>query len=192
MSTFPTTQMAPAFASSHHPSLNLTRDMMCLIPCGLDQDIYFRLTRDNALSLKEKKPALIHSKFMPSLLNTREKMSASDVKTCIFLTDDDKNIKLKIMTHAFSGGGNTLAEHKKHGANLEVDVSYQYLVFLLEDDDLLLSIKEGYSKGEMTTADVKKILINLVTRVVHDFQSERAKIDDKMVKDFMTIRPINK
>lgn len=43
----------------------LDEDAICLIPCAIDQDPYFRLTRDVAPRLKYKKPALIHSKFFP-------------------------------------------------------------------------------------------------------------------------------
>jgi len=42
-------------------------DMWCLVPCAIDQDPYFRLARDVAPRLSRKKPALIHSKFIPAL-----------------------------------------------------------------------------------------------------------------------------
>lgn len=42
-------------------------DMACLIPCAIDQDAYFRMTRDVAPRLGYKKPSLIHSKFFPGL-----------------------------------------------------------------------------------------------------------------------------
>ena len=42
-------------------------DIPCLIPCAIDQDPYFRLTRDVAQKLKYPKPYLIHSKFFPAL-----------------------------------------------------------------------------------------------------------------------------
>lgn len=41
--------------------------MPCLIPCAIDQDAYFRMTRDVAPRLGYRKPALIHSKFFPGL-----------------------------------------------------------------------------------------------------------------------------
>lgn len=40
----------------------------------------------------------------------------------------------QINKHAFSGGQDTLEKHRELGANLEVDVAYQYLSFFLEDD----------------------------------------------------------
>ncbi len=43
--------------------------------------------------------------------------------------------------YAFSGGRDTIEEHRKLGGNTEVDVSYQYLSFFMEDDDKLTQIK---------------------------------------------------
>ena len=47
--------------------MNLFKDVTCLIPCAIDQDPYFRMTRDVAPVLKFKKPALLHSTFFPAL-----------------------------------------------------------------------------------------------------------------------------
>lgn len=68
----------------------------CLIPCAIDQDPYFRMTRDVAPRLKMPKPALIHSKFFPALQGAKTKMSASDTNSAIFLTDTPKEIKNKV------------------------------------------------------------------------------------------------
>ena len=48
----------------------------------------------------------------------------------------------QINKHAFSGGRDTVEEHKKYGGNCEVDVSFQYLRFFLEDDDKLEKIRQ--------------------------------------------------
>lgn len=69
------------------------------------------------------------------------KMSASDPNSAIFLTDTAENIKNKINKFAFSGGGATLKEHKEKGANLEVDIPYQYLRFFFENDERLEEIR---------------------------------------------------
>ena len=67
-------------------------------------------------------------------------MSSSDHNSTIFLTDTPKQIEKKIKSNAFSGGRQTLEEHKQFGANLEVDIAFQYLKFFLEDDDKLNDI----------------------------------------------------
>ena len=48
---------------------------------------------------------------------------------------------IQIMKYAYSGGQKTLEEHRKHGGDTSVDVSYLYLTFFLEDDERLAHIK---------------------------------------------------
>lgn len=94
-------------------------------------------------------------------------MSSSDPNSSILLTDKPEEIKRKVNKYAFSGGGATLEEQKQHGANLEIDVPYQYLRFFLEDDEKLAEIGEKYSKGEMMTGEVKQVLIKCLQDFVH-------------------------
>jgi tryptophanyl-tRNA synthetase len=108
-----------------------------LIPCAIDQDPYFRLTRDVAQKLKYPKPTLLHAKFFPALQGPQTKMSSSDVNSSIYMSDSLSRIKNKITRHGFSGGRETEEEHRRLGGDTEVDVSYQYLTFFLEDDDEL-------------------------------------------------------
>ncbi len=49
------------------------------------------------------------------------------------------------------------------GANLEVDVSIQYLRFFLDDDAELRNIEERYKRGELLTGEVKARLIEVIT-----------------------------
>ena len=100
------------------------------------------MTRDVAPVLKFKKPALLHSTFFPALQGAKTKMSASDANSSIFLTDTPKQIKNKINKHAFSGGGKDEKEHREKGGNCDVDISYQYLTFFLEDDEKLAKLRE--------------------------------------------------
>ena len=58
-----------------------------------------------------------------------------------------------------SGGQQTVEEHRKLGANLEIDIPYQWLRFFLEDDEKLEEIRVKYSKGELLTGEVKNVLI---------------------------------
>ena len=62
------------------------------------KDPYFRLTRDYAPRLGNRKPALIHSVFFPALQGAVTKMSASDENSGIFLTDTPKQIKTKVLS----------------------------------------------------------------------------------------------
>lgn len=99
------------------------------------------MTRDVAPRLGLPKPALLHSVFFPALQGAKSKMSASDPNSSIFLTDTPKQIKDKINKYAFSGGGETVEEHRKNGGNCDVDVSYQYLRFFMDDDARLEEIR---------------------------------------------------
>lgn len=50
--------------------------------------------------------------------------------------------------YAFSGGRDTVEDHRKYGGDVTVDIAYQYLTFFLEDDEKLAQIKEvGSSKS---------------------------------------------
>lgn len=66
------------------------------MPCAIDQDPYFRMTRDVAARLKLPKPALLHATFLPALQGAQNKMSASDPNASIFLNDTPKQIKNKV------------------------------------------------------------------------------------------------
>lgn len=100
---FPPVQAAPSFSNSF-PHIYGERKVQCLIPAAIDQDPYFRMTRDVAQKLKYLKPANIYSSFFPALQGRRSKMSSSDATSSILLTDTPKMVKDKINKYAFSGG----------------------------------------------------------------------------------------
>ncbi|CBN78295.1 Tryptophan--tRNA ligase [Ectocarpus siliculosus] len=187
---FPAVQAAPSFSSSFPIPLGGTPDRPCLIPCAIDQDAYFRMTRDVAPRMKLRKPALIHSRFFPGLQGPGGKMSSSTESSAIFVTDTPKKVKKKI-NGCFSGGQETKELQELHGANIHVDVPYQYLTFFMEDDDELKRIGEEYAAGRMLTGEVKKILIEILTKMTKDHQDARAAVTDEMVRSFMAVRPID-
>ncbi|CEP11560.1 hypothetical protein [Parasitella parasitica] len=182
---FVSVQAAPSFSNSFPQIFGDKKDVPCLIPCAIDQDPYFRLTRDVAKRLKYPKPSLIHAKFFPALQGPQTKMSASIDSSAIFMTDTANQIKKKINQHAFSGGGATLEEHRANGGNPDVDVAYQYLSFFLEDDEELQKIHDLYRSGELLTGDLKKKCIELLQKFVGDFQDRRKKLTDEIVAEFM-------
>lgn len=185
---FPSLQSAPAFSCSFSHVFGLNekdKPMPCLIPCGIDQDPYFRLTRDFAKSLNHPKPALLHSKFFPALQGQKGKMSSSNDISAIFLTDTAAQIKNKINRYAFSGGGATVEEHKANGGNCDIDTSFQYLRYFLEDDEKLERIRDSYSKGEMLSSQLKKEAIEVLQKLVGEHQARRALVTDDVVRSFM-------
>ncbi|XP_048737171.1 tryptophan--tRNA ligase, cytoplasmic-like [Ostrea edulis] len=188
--SFPAIQASPSFSSSFPEIFNGRPDIPCLIPCAIDQDPYFRMTRDVAPRMNYLKPALIHSTFFPALQGAQTKMSASDPNSSIFVTDSDKQIKDKINKFAFSGGGATVEEHKEKGGNCDVDVSYQYLTFFMEDDERLEEIRKTYTSGELLTGFLKKELIEILQKLVGEHRQKRATITDDVVRQFMTPRKL--
>lgn len=84
--SYPAVQAAPCLSSSF-PHLFGKKNISCLIPCGIDQDPYFRMARDACNRIKAPKPAGFYSKFFPSLQGFQTKMAASNPTTGIFMTD---------------------------------------------------------------------------------------------------------
>lgn len=185
--SYPPIQIAPAFSTSFPHLFPSKENVRCLVPCGVDQDPFFRIARDVAHRLKYHKPAVIHSKFLPGLKGVNSKMSSSDPTTCILLTDTPAQIKNKINRKAFSGGKVDLDEHRKYGGDVTVDVAYHYLTFFLDDDQELESIKEKYTRGEMLTSELKKIAIDLITKKVLNYQERRKNLTDDIINQFIKI-----
>ncbi|CAJ2507594.1 Uu.00g087800.m01.CDS01 [Anthostomella pinea] len=162
----------------------------CLIPCAIDQDPYFRLTRDCAARLKYAKPSLIHSRFLDALQGPGSKMSASIDSSAIFMKDTPKQIKDKINKYAFSGGQETAELQREKGGDPAVDVSYQYLQFFMDDDEELRKIGQDYKEGKLLTGELKAICIKYLQEYVAAFQERRTKATDDRVKLFMSVRPL--
>ncbi|XP_059173123.1 tryptophan--tRNA ligase, cytoplasmic-like [Physella acuta] len=188
--SFPAIQAAPSFSSAFPHIFSGRSDLPCLIPCAIDQDPYFRMTRDVAPKLKLPKPALLHSIFFPALQGATSKMSASDENSSIFLTDSQDSIKTKVMKYAFSGGQPTIDQHKKLGGNCDIDVSYQYLKFFLEDDHKLEQLRKDYTSGTLSTNELKLELVAVLQKLVREIQENRKLVTDDMARQFMVPRKL--
>jgi tryptophanyl-tRNA synthetase len=158
-----------------------------VVPVGIDQDPFIRLTRDVAEypEFGFEKPAALHAKFIPGL-EGGAKMSSSDTgNSVIYLSDSEKEVEKKIKKYAFSGGRDTLEEHRKLGGNPEVDVSYQYLRMFFEPDDKKLGkIYDDYKSGKLLSGELKQILIDRVNLFLKEHQKRKEgakKIVDKFV-----------
>jgi len=185
MAMFPAIQAAPSFSASFPTIFGGHPGIQCLIPMAIDQDPYFRMTRDVAPKLGFPKPALIHSQFIPALQGQNTKMSGSVETSSVYLTDTPNMIKKKINKYAFSGGKDTLEEHRLHGGDTSVDIPYAYLTFFLEDDVELKQIKEEYESGRMLTGEIKAKLISILQVIVAEHQARRAEVTDAVVETFM-------
>jgi len=161
---YPALQVVPTFFEKRR----------CLIPAAIDQDPYWRIQRDLAESLGYYKTAAIHSKFMPPLTGLEGKMSTSRPETAIFLHDDPKTVRYKIMRYAFSGGQPTVELHRKLGGNPDIDVSFQWLKIYFEPDDTKLrKIEEDYRSGRMLTGELKEYLIERINEFLEEHRARR-------------------
>lgn len=161
---------------------------LSVVPVGIDQDPFIRLTRDisSHKDINLEKPCALHAKFLPSLYGDA-KMSSSDKSgnNLIYLIDEPKIVKNKINRYAFSGGQSTLEEHRKKGGNTEIDVCFQYLKYIFEEDDKKLNeIKLRYESGEMLTGELKSYTIEKINLFLEEHRKKRkeaAKIFDKFI-----------
>lgn len=179
---FPAMQAAPCFL----PSVLKGKNIPCIIPAAIDQDPYWRISRDVAPKMNFYKPAQIHSKFFPSL-QRGEKMSASDPRTAVFTTDSLEVAREKIM-NAFTGQRATAEEQKKYGGNPEICSVCQYYYFMFEEDDKKVKkIFDAERSGELLAGEHKEDLAGRVMKFLEKHQEKREKakdrIDDFIVKD---------
>jgi tryptophanyl-tRNA synthetase len=176
---FTAVQAVPSFL----PSVIKGKKIPCLIPHAIDQDPHFRVSRDVIPKLGYYKPASIQCRFLPGLAGMEEgKMSTSTGGVTIFTTDDEKAVKKKINKYAFSGGKDTVEEHRKLGGNPDIDVSYQWLTFFEEDDKKLKKIYDDYKSGNLLSGEIKSILIEKLNGFLKEHQKKREKAKDLIDK----------
>lgn len=168
-------------------SIRQKKNVPCLIPHAIDQDPHFRVSRDVLPKLGFYKPASIQCSFFPGLYGEKGKMSASDPNSTIYTTDSAKVVKKKINKYAFSGGRDTIEEHRKFGGNPDIDISFQWLRMMFEPDDQKLStIKEQYISGELLSGELKAYLIEKVNSFLKKHQEKRELARDKLDQFLVT------
>ncbi len=155
----------------------LEERMPGIIPVGIDQDPHIRLARDVVKRMKEKKlfpPSSVYHKYTPSL-DGSIKMSKSKPESCITIPEDEKSVQKKIM-RAFSGGRESLEEHRKLGAEVEKDMPFELLKqHLVEDDRELDIIYKKYKSGEMTSGEIKQLTSDKIISFMRDFRAKMEK-----------------
>jgi tryptophanyl-tRNA synthetase len=175
---WPAIQAAPCFI---HKKLT-GENVPALIPAAIDQDPYWRVTRDVAQKLGYYKPAQIHCRFLPGL-GAGGKMSASMPETSIFTMDQPDVVKKKIWG-AFTGGKGTAAEQRKDGANPNICSIFQYYYFLFEEDTAKLKERELRCRsGEMLCGECKKDIAEKLNRFLEQHRERREKAKD-IIEEF--------
>lgn len=173
-------QAAPAFLG-YYINKNYVH---CLIPAAIDQDPFWRVTRDIASKIGFPKPSQIHGKFLPSL-KASGKMSTSQPETALYLSDNEKDVNRKIF-NAFTGGQPTAALQKKLGGNPDICTIFSYYNFMFEtDDDKLQERYDNCRSGRLLCGDCKQELIERVVRFLARHQEEKSKISNSDIEAYM-------
>jgi len=175
---FPPIQAAPCFL----PSVIENKPTPVLIPAAIDQDPYWRITRDVAERMGYYKPAQIHSKFIPGL-GMSGKMSSSKPETALFTTDDPEVIDKKVSA-AFTGGQPTITLQRQLGGNALGCPVFWYLRYLFDteqqSDERLLKCRSG----NLLCGECKGDLSKGSKTFIVEFKKRREKAKD-VIADFM-------
>lgn len=164
------------YADMLHQQLKEFNGPMPSLTCiGLDQDPHARAARDIAAKLPYGlyMPSFGFFTFQPSL-QLNKKMSSSEPDSTIMLTDSPEVVKKKIK-NAFSGGRDTLAEHRKLGGNPDIDRSFQILRYHHPDDKFVEDVYNKFKSGEMLSGELKEIVIQFVNEMLKKHQEKREK-----------------
>jgi len=173
---FPPIQAAPCFL----PSIMEGRPTPVLIPAAIDQDPYWRVTRDIAEKLGYPKPAQIHSKFLPGL-GMQGKMSSSIPETAIFTTDDDSTIDKKISS-TFTGGQPTVDLQRKLGANFSICPVFWYLRYFFDTEKESDERARKCKSGQLLCGECKCNLKDATKPFLSEFKKQREKAKDQVDK----------
>ncbi len=175
-------QAVPAFLMSVEKGKNVP----CLIPLAIDQDVHFRIARDSIAKLGYYKPASIQSKFLPAL-SGKPKMSASESSDTIYLEDDEETVRKKVYK-AFTGQQPTAELQREHGGNPDICTVCQYYRFFFEPDDKKLKdIFDAERSGSLLAGEHKKDLTARINKYLKEQREKKEKalrvMDDFMVRD---------
>jgi tryptophanyl-tRNA synthetase len=161
----PAIQAVPAFLHSWLYG----KTTPCIIPCAIDQDPFWRITRD----------ASIQCSFVPGL-KEGGKMSSSEPMSAVFTTDTPKMAKKKVMA-AFTGGRTTVDEQRKLGANPDICSVFKYYMFLfMPDDKDLADIEQKCRGGEILCGECKQILAPMMMEYLEKHQAAREEVKDRV------------
>lgn len=172
---YSTMQSVPAFV----PSMFENAKTRVLIPCAIDQDVHFRLTRDVAEKLGYPKPSTILCRFLPGLSGEGKLSSSENVS--ITFSDTPAQVKKKINKYAFSGGKDTVSEHRKGGNRPEVDVAFQYLAMMFEPDDQKLErIAADYRDGKLLSGELKAMAIERINAAIAEHAERKVAAENQL------------
>lgn len=93
-------------------------------------------------------------------------------QSCIFINESKKSLKRKI-GKSFSGGGQSLEEHRKNGGNVDIDVTCYLARLFIEDDEILnTEFIKPYKSGELLTGDLKNKMTIFIFSILQEIRSQ--------------------
>ncbi len=154
----------------------IDKGVRVVVPIGLDQDVFMRLTRDVAEKLHLPKPASLYVKFLPGIGN--EPMSSSKPETAIYVNENDKNLWKKIL-NVVTGGRGSLEEQRLYGANPYRCNVYEWLKFFVFETNVEA---QEYAKqcksGEILCGfDCKTLLYRYLENFLNELRKRAERID---------------
>jgi tryptophanyl-tRNA synthetase len=161
-----------------------------IVPVGADQDPHIRLTRDIASRLNAERdggadfrcipPSATYHKFMSGLQGG--KMSSSDPKSHIALSENPLSAGKKIMS-AKTGGRTSVEAQKKQGGEPDKCMVYELYLYHLIDDDLELSkIYHECKGGKILCGECKKRCADMVAEFLIGHQLRREKAAEEAAR----------
>jgi tryptophanyl-tRNA synthetase len=162
-------QTVPCF----YPSWRTGTQVPCLIPCGIDQDPHFRITRDLAEALGYPKPALLHSQIIPGLSGGKMSSGSGEKDNAVFLNDPPKEVERKLK-RAFTGGRASIEEQRRLGATPEIcSVWALWRSKFAKDEPEFQQITNDCRSGALLCGGCKSNLIARVNPFLEEHQKRR-------------------
>ncbi|MGC1135912.1 MAG: tryptophan--tRNA ligase [Nitrososphaeraceae archaeon] len=176
MISFPAIQAAPCFL----PSLIEQKPTRVLIPAAIDQDPYWRITRDVAEKMGYYKPAQVHSKFVPSL-EMNGKMSSSKPNSAIFTTDDPETIENKI-SGAYTGGQPSVGLQRMLGGDPDACPVFWYLSHFFDNGKVSFERSLKCRTGNLLCGECKSDLAIQTKLFISEFTRRRDQARNQIAK----------
>jgi tryptophanyl-tRNA synthetase len=172
------------------PSWAEGRTVPCLIPCGIDQDPHFRVTRDIAEGLGYPKPALVHSQMVPGLLGEAAMSTSGDrADNALFLNDPPDVVERKVR-NAFTGGRATVEEQRRLGAVPEVcSVWALWRTRFAESEEKFAEVTAGCRSGALLCGECKSQVLERIHGFYRAHGVAREKAKDWAESTIVTAAP---
>ena len=111
-------------------------------------------------------------------------MSSSDLNSGIYLDDNPKVVRKKLMKYAYSGGKETAEEQRKFGANPDVDFAFNIYRMLERDQAKVEDIYSKYKGGEILSGEMKQLAADTISAFLDTLKPNR-ELAEKNLSEYM-------